>query len=405
MKQYFKTSVFLFILLVILFFPVELNLFPWQKQITQTLFTGLTYFTANLFDYPLLHCDFSSDSASMYFLFLVLGMLALTFATAFHVNAKLFEQRLKLFSLIRTIATYYLAIILLNYGFNKIFKWQFYMPEPNTLYTRVGQLGKDMLYWTSMGTSWWYSFFAGIIEIIPAILILFRKTRVLGLLISMAVLINVFAINIGFDISVKLFSLFLIFVVVSLLQPNLTALYDFLVRQKKTSLQQESPFILFKSERLHKTIKPFLIAFCLIETSYPYLVTMNVNDDHAPRNYLHGAYEPYRGNHLYLYPGIHGTVSIKRFYIHRHGYLVLETYDGKMRDFHLQIDSTRNTFYCSGYDGKKFTLAYYYEPADSTLTLSSNSDSKSIVESKAINWRKLPAIRHQFHWVVDEYGK
>ena len=103
-----------------------------------------------------------------------------------------------------------LAFFLLRYGFDKLFKHQFYLPEPNTLYTPVGLLSKDILFWTSMGTSHSYNVFMGLIEIIPAFLLFFKRTRMLGGLISFAVLLNVLMINIGFDITVKILSSFLL---------------------------------------------------------------------------------------------------------------------------------------------------------------------------------------------------
>jgi hypothetical protein len=402
-KQYLKTAIFIFILLVIVFFPVELNFFPWQKQISEALFSGLIFSLAKLIHYPLYHCDFSSDSASMYFLFNVLLGLALIVSIFFHFNPGINTQREKIFGFIRSIAAIYLSVILLKYGFNKIFKWQFYMPEPNILYTPLGHLSKDILYWSSMGTSWWYSFFSGMIEIIPAVLILFRKTRVAGLIIALFVMINVFAINIGFDISVKLFSLFLIFIILLLLKPQLVSLYDFLILQKKTSLQAEMRFIFLKKERLHKTVKPLLIALCFIETSYPYITTMNFNDDTSQRSFLHGAYQPIGVSYIPLADGT--GISFTRFYIHRQGYLIFELNNGTMKDYKMSIDSRNHTLRCAGYNHEEFDLQYEYHTYDSTLNLSITTfNNTQYVRAKAIDYNKLPALQDRFHWIVDQYG-
>ena len=50
-----------------------------------------------------------------------------------------------------------------------------------------------------------------LLEILAAVLILIKRTRLMGLLLSLGILINVVAVNFGFDISVKLFSLFFFF--------------------------------------------------------------------------------------------------------------------------------------------------------------------------------------------------
>ncbi|MEL6135447.1 MAG: hypothetical protein AAFR59_18970, partial [Bacteroidota bacterium] len=53
----------------------------------------------------------------------------------------------------RTFFTYYLAFILLRYGFDKMFLSQFPFPSPNLLYARLESLNPDILYWSAVGTS------------------------------------------------------------------------------------------------------------------------------------------------------------------------------------------------------------------------------------------------------------
>ncbi|HYG51635.1 MAG TPA: hypothetical protein VD905_12070 [Flavobacteriales bacterium] len=406
MRLFIKSGIFCFTLLVILFFPAEFNFFPWQKEISLTLFSGIvTLVSKNIFGYNLLHCDFSSDSVSMYVLFFVLMLVAAMFA-GIVTFTRLKNKKNSLIAFIRAVATVYLALILFRYGFNKIFKWQFYQPEPNTLYTPLGNLDKDILYWSAMGTSYWYSIFAGLIEIIPAVLILFRKTKIAGLLIALAVFSNILAINIGFDISVKLFSAFLIFVTLVLLKPQFWALYDFLIHQKKTSLQTETKFVLFNHERLHRALKPLLVALCLCESLYPYLSTMNFNDDKAPRPFLHGAYVPISGINISFQGPQGGTyLSIKRFFIHRQGYFIAEDFYGIMHNFRMQVDAPRHMLRLTGNKNEKIDFVYNI-PQDSLLTLTyTNYNSVMEFQTKMINWKKLPAINDQFHWTVDEYGK
>lgn len=97
----------------------------------------------------------------------------------------------------------FLSYFLIRYGMDKLFGVQFYSPASNTLHTPTGQLGKDILFWTSMGTSTFYNAFMAMAEISAGVLILFNRTRLLGLLVGAGILLNIFAINIGFDITVK----------------------------------------------------------------------------------------------------------------------------------------------------------------------------------------------------------
>ena len=88
-----------------------------------------------------------------------------------------------LFTYLQTYARYYLAFILLTYGLDKLFGNQF--PEPSgNLIRPLGNIGPHTLLWTFMGASESYNFFAGLVETIAGVLLLFRRTTALGALIT-----------------------------------------------------------------------------------------------------------------------------------------------------------------------------------------------------------------------------
>ena len=128
-------------------------------------------------------------------------------------------------------------------------------------------------------------------EVIPALLLLHRKTRTLGLFILVGVLLHVVSINFSFDISVKLFSVFLLLVTLTLLAPNLKNLIWFFLLLRPTSLKQDEYRITFKKSGVKYSIKLAFIIILLLESLFPYLTSGVYNDDNAPRPYLHGAYE------------------------------------------------------------------------------------------------------------------
>ncbi len=112
-----------------------------------------------------------------------------------------------------------LSLFLLFYGMDKLLLLQFPRPGNNLLFTRTGDLSREVLYWTSMGAAPRYQVFSGIIELIPALLLLFRQTRFAGLCVAFMVLMNVFFINIGFGVSVRMLSIYLVLLCLVLLWP------------------------------------------------------------------------------------------------------------------------------------------------------------------------------------------
>ena len=97
-----------------------------------------------------------------------------------------------------------LGVILLEYGAAKVIPVQFGSPDPSVLATAFGNLPPFQLLWAFMGASPVYTFFAGLMELIPGMLLFFRRTATVGALLAAAALLNVLALNIGYDVPVKL---------------------------------------------------------------------------------------------------------------------------------------------------------------------------------------------------------
>jgi uncharacterized membrane protein YphA (DoxX/SURF4 family) len=102
-----------------------------------------------------------------------------------------------------TLMRYYLAYIIFSYGFAKVFAGQF----PHTMANmdaRFVELTPMRVAWAFFGYSRGYQEFLGWGEVIPAVLLLFRRTALLGALMMFIVMLNVFLINIFFDVCVKI---------------------------------------------------------------------------------------------------------------------------------------------------------------------------------------------------------
>lgn len=115
----------------------------------------------------------------------------------------------KLNWLLNNILRYYIIIFAFLYGTIKLFAQQ--MPEPglSQLATQLGEYLPMRLSWMFFGYSEPYQIFSGVMEMIVAILLLYRRTISMGLLFGFGVFLNVFVLNLCFDIPVKLFSMHL----------------------------------------------------------------------------------------------------------------------------------------------------------------------------------------------------
>ena len=289
-----RDIIYFFCLLYILFVPVELYLFSFQEKLAASIFTDLISFTADsIFGQTLVQTKISSDSVVMYVLVFLLFILATIIALIAN-SISWFKQRKEvILYLCRTFFIYYLSLQLFIYGADKIFKAQFYLPEPNILYTPLGFVSRDLLYWSTIGSSHSYSVFLGLAEVIAALFLIFRKTRVLGLLIAAVLMLNIVAVNFSFDISVKLHSGFLLLLTLLLLWRYAHTLYRFFISKASAQLiEHKIPFTI--STGVKAGLKTFAMCVLLFEAFYPFIKTKKFNDDLAARPYLHGAYEVMR---------------------------------------------------------------------------------------------------------------
>ncbi len=392
----------LFVLLGILFIPFPFQLIGFQQRLTDFLFGPLIHIVADVFlGIQLKNTNVHSDSVSMYVLVLILFVLSVIIVLLLQYVKKWKEYRDKIFHGIYLLACYYLLLLLLKYGLDKIFKSQFYLPEPNTLYTPLGQIDKDLLYWTSMGTSRFYNICTGAVEVLASLFLFFKRTRMAGILLAAAAMVQVALINFGFDISVKLYSLFLLFLSVYLLYPFYKRLWQFFVVQKEAIPPVAKGPVLFKHPFWSVFIKWLAMGFIFLEALYPYIKANNFNDDMAKRPYLHGAYK--------VQQLISGTdtltgndLPVKRFFIHRNGYMIFQDAADNMQDYRFSYDKAEELYVLTDYQQHKTAMAIQYQKADSTITLQYKKEGReTIMTGKALDWRKLPVLQKSFHWTVD----
>jgi hypothetical protein len=406
-KKYFGVSMYdaacLLAMLGILFIPFPFNIFPFQSQITELIFGKvIIWVSEDVFGIYSINPNISSDSFSMCIIVLILIIISAIVSLSVNLISRWNLYRVKVSLVFYYIFSYYLAMQLMKYGFDKVFKSQFYLPEPNILYTPVGQVSKDLLFWSSMGTSYFYNLFGGITEVIAGVLIFFNRTKVTGLLLAAGIMINVTAINFGFDISVKIYSSFLLFLSLLLLYPWMKSLYRFLILQKSSILKLKSDsFEIFNRRYFKIGVKAFISGIILLEVFYPSMTNQNFNDDVADRPFLHGAYEV--NECIINEEPIRSDISpVRRFFIHRNGYIIFQDHNDQMKDFRFEVDKDRKLFLLTDYQLNRINLKYIYKEEGVLEIQYISKGQEFLLKAKSLNWKKLPLMQNDFHLIVDE---
>lgn len=105
---------------------------------------------------------------------------------------------------LRGIIRYWLALSISSYGFAKILKTQFQTPD-FLLDTPLSSLSGMSLTWYYYGYSYPMAVIIGLLQIGGSILLLYRKTTLLGVLILFPVMVNIVLINLFYKIAIGAF--------------------------------------------------------------------------------------------------------------------------------------------------------------------------------------------------------
>jgi hypothetical protein len=406
-KIIFRCTV-VFVLLILITLPFKRYVLPDIGKHLQFVFEPLVKFSAKHI-FHLQHSytsSITSDATGMYIHFFNMAVVAILVSLVWTMIDKQRKNYIVLSSWFRAVCSYYLALQLLVYGCSKLFQWQFYTPEPNTLFTTLGNTPKDLLYWSAIGTSSVYSIFCGMIEVVPALLLLFRKTRTLGASIAALVLLNVVMLNVGFDISVKLYSSFLLLIALIVAAPALYFLMAQFGNGKAVALKvADASYNKIMPKHFYVPIKTLVLAALVIEVLYPYISTKNFNDKVAAKPVLFGAYEvdSFYKNNVLVPPLTTDTVRWRRIFVHSKGYFITQHMNDAMQDYNMETDTLTKRFAIEHTQNKMLTIFSYKLINDTILEVDGTMYNDSIrMLLKKINLQQLPALKKEFNWTIDE---
>ena len=140
----------------------------------------------------------------------------------------------RLFFWFRLILRVTLGIAMLGYGMDKLFPLQMAPPSLAVLNEPLGNTSPMTMLWTLIGMNPVYEMICGAAEVTAGILILFRRTSLLGTLLTAFLATNIVLYNFCFDVPVKIYAAHLLFMSLVLLAPDLRTLFNFFLLHRPT---------------------------------------------------------------------------------------------------------------------------------------------------------------------------
>lgn len=183
---------------------------------------------------PLIDPNSSTDTSFSWASLFTMILIALVISIAWSIKDRERDNYEMGEYWLRVAVRYFIAYFALYYGIIKLFALQFPFPSLSQLSTTFGDFSQQRLAWLFFGTSTSYQVFSGILETAAGLFLIYRRTTLLGVILSIAVFSNITAINIFFDAPVKLMALHFFLLSIYLLLFESRRVIDFFILNRPT---------------------------------------------------------------------------------------------------------------------------------------------------------------------------
>jgi hypothetical protein len=301
---------------------------------------------------------------------------------------------------------FYLALTLILYGLIKVIKLQFPDPSLTRLLQPFGDASPMGLAWTFLGFSKGYNVFMGFVEV-SAVLLLFRRTVVVGAFLSLAATAHVMSMNYFFDVPVKLLSTALVVMSLFILAPHFLKLYRFFIKYESQQLDKMYRPT-FKKRWLYisaYSIKYLYITASIVSLLYTFIQQTKTYGSAAPKPFLYGIYnvEDMALKGKTLLPLTTDSTRWKQMIISYTGYARIKKMNDSTTNFTTVFDQKKKELVLksTAKDSLKYVLNYHIFGKD-RLVISGLKDKDSIsVSFKRKDLKDFRLINRGFHWVSE----
>lgn len=288
---------------------------------------------------------------------------------------------------------WWLALRMIHYGIIKVIPSQMTAPLPLPYLTeRVGDLTPMRMLWMFMGSSPAYESFTGCAELLGGLLLLFRRTTLLGALVSFADMVMVVTLNLCYDVQVKVLSIHLLVMSFLLIAPHLRRLADLLIFNRWVEPAEAPP--LSTHRWLNRSLQVLVLLAGLYEIGTTFQSAhARYQKMHPPRPPLYGVWSVEEfvvdGKDVPLFTDSQRWRSVT---FSKPGKLAVELMIGSYKGYSLDLDMKNGTMIL-GKDGQ--SAFSFKKPEADVLILDGRLEGRP-AHAKL---RRMALTSTGFHWI------
>jgi hypothetical protein len=260
------------------------------------------------------------------------------------------------------------------------------------------------LLWTFMGASAPYTIFAGLSEWLGGVLLLFRRTALLGALVSLGVLTNVVMLNLCYDVPVKQLSLHLLAMAIFLAAHDLRRLANLLVLNRPAPAVPDPRLV--QRRWLRNTALAFQAVAAVGFSAFMLNAAWQQRQDRTARSPLRGVWnvEELRVDGQEGPPPGTEALQWRRLIFDHTSRFGVQLASDSRRLYGLKLDEAHKTLAVTRLDDPAWKASFAYQrPAPDRLTLEGAFEGHKIRASlHRVEEPKFLLLTRGFHW-VNEY--
>jgi uncharacterized membrane protein YphA (DoxX/SURF4 family) len=301
---------------------------------------------------------------------------------------------------------FFLAAQMLSYGLAKVVPLQMPFPFLTRLVENFGDFSPMGVLWSAIGASPGYEIFAGCAEVLGGILLIIPRTATLGALICLADMVQVFMLNMTYDVPVKLLSFHLILLSLFLLAPDLERLANFFVLNRAT--EPSAPIPLFTGRRANRiafAAQILLGVWLLGMNAYGSRVNWYVYGGARPKSPLYGIWEVEQQlvDGQPRSPLLNDYGRWRRVIFDFPTRMTFQRIDDSFARRAVTINVKDNTLTLTDDADKNWKANFTFQrDATDQLTLDGNMDGhKTHLQLKLLDRDKFLLVNRGFHWISE----